>query len=221
MNPTKELSKLILQRLYDHSPDHVFTVAISGIDASGKGHVAERLESELTAKGLRVANLNVDPWQNPIPIRLRDENAAENFYQNVFRWDDVFEQLIIPLRRTGNVHVATQLIFSHADEYFDFTFDFQNIDILLIDAIFLFQQRFLKHYDLKLWIDCSFETGLKRAINRNVERLSNEKLTEDYQTYYYPAQRYHFQKDNPRQLSHLIYCNDKLLGTVGHVTVNF
>jgi uridine kinase len=219
MDSIKEFSKLIRQKFYAHTVDHVFTVAISGIDASGKGYVAKRLETELTAKGLKVANINIDPWQNPIPIRLKKENAAENFYQNVFRWDDVFEQLIIPLRRTRSVHLATQLIFSHADEYFDFTFDFGSIDILLVDAIFLFQQRFLKHYDFNVWIDCSFETGLKRAIKRNVERLSKEKLLDDYQTYYYPAQRYHFQKDNPRQLSNVIYCNDKLLGTVGQVTV--
>jgi len=219
MNQIKELSKLIFQKFYDHTRDHVFTVAVSGIDASGKGYVATRLESELTAKGLRIANINIDPWQNPIPIRLRAENATENFYQNVFRWDDVFEQLIIPLRRKRSVYLATQLIFSHADEYFNFAYDFREIDILLVEAIFLFQQKFLKYYDLNVWIDCSFETGLKRAIKRNVERLSKEKLIEDYQTYYYPAQRYHFQKDNPKQLTNLIYCNDKLLGTVGQVTV--
>jgi uridine kinase len=219
MDPIKEFSKLILQRFYDHTPDHVFTVAISGIDASGKGFVAKHLETELIAKGLRVANINIDPWQNPIAIRLKKENAAENFYQNVFRWDDVFEQLIIPLRRTGTTQFATRLIFSHVDEYFDFAYDFRNIDILLVDAIFLFQQKFLKHYDLNVWIDCSFETGLKRALKRNAERLGKQKLREDYQTYYYPAQRYHFAKDKPKQFSNMIYCNDKLLGTVGQVTV--
>ena len=220
MDSITNFTKLILQRFYDFSNDHAFTVAISGIDASGKGYVAKRLEAELTAKGLRVANINVDPWQNPIPIRLKKENAAENFYRNVFRWDDVFEQLIIPLRTTRSIHLASQLLFSHADEYFDFTYDFRHIDILLLDAIFLFQQKFLIHYDLNVWIDCSFETGLIRAVKRNVERLSKQRLIEDYQTYYYPAQRYHFKKDSPRDLSHLIYCNDELLGTVAHVTIN-
>ena len=221
MDPIKELSKLILQRFYDHSPDHVFTVAISGIDASGKGYVAKRLEDELTGKGLRVANINIDPWQNPIPIRLKKENAAENFYHNVFRWDDVFEKLIIPLREVRTIHLTTQLISTHADEYFDFEFDFRNIDILLIEGIFLFQRKLLAHYDLTVWIECSFETGLQRAIKRNVERSSRQKLIEDYQTYYYPAQHYHFREDNPKHLSNIIYCNDQLLGTVGQVTVNF
>lgn len=221
MDLKKKFSKLVLQKFYDHTADHVFTVAFSGIDASGKGYIAKRLENELTGKGLRVANINIDPWQNPIPIRLKKENPAENFYQNVFRWDDVFQQLIIPLRKAGTVHLAARLIYTHADEYFNFEFDFENIDILLVEGIFLFQQKLLMHYDLTVWIECSFETGLKRALRRNVERLSKEKLIEDYQTYYYPAQRYHFQKDSPRQLSDIIYCNDQLLGTVGQVTVNF
>jgi uridine kinase len=221
MDPIKKFSKLILKKFYDHTADHVFTVAISGIDASGKGYVAKRLESELTGRGLRVANINIDPWQNPIPVRLKQENSAENFYQNAFRWDDVFEQMIIPLRKLRTLNLATRLIRTHADEYFDFEFDFENIDILIVESIFLFQQQYLKHYDLRVWIDCTFETGIKRAIKRNVEQLSKERLREDYQTYYYPAQRYHFKKDNPKLLSHFIYCNDQLLGTVGHVTINF
>jgi uridine kinase len=112
--------------------------------------------------------------------------------------------LIIPLRKARSIHLATRLICSHADEYFDFVFDFRNTDILLVEAIFLFQEKLLTHYD-NVWIDCSFETGLKRAIKRNVERLSEQKLMEDYQAYYYTAQRYHFTKDDPRHLSDLIF----------------
>ena len=220
MDPTNNLSKIILKRFYDHTHDHVFTVAISGIDASGKGYVAKRLESELTRKGLKVANINVDPWQNPIPIRLNKENPAENFYETGFRWDDMFEKLIIPLRKCKSIQLTSRLIFSHADEYFDHQFSYRNIDILLLEGIFLFQEQFLGLYDFKIWIDCSFETGLRRAIRRNIEKLSDERLVEDYETYYYPAQRYHFEKDNPKSLSDIIFCNDQLIGSVGQVTMN-
>ena len=219
-DPIKKLSEIVIKKFYDHTHDHVFTVAISGIDASGKGYVAKRLEGELTRKGLNVANINVDPWQNPIPIRLNTENPAENFYQNGFRWGDMFEQLIIPLRKDKSIQLTSKLIFSHADEYFDHQFSYQNIDILLLEGIFLFQKRFLERYDLKIWIDCSFETGLKRAMRRNIEKLSEERLVKDYETYYYPARRYHFEKDNPKSLSNIIYCNDQLIGSVGQVTIN-
>ena len=220
MDLIKKLSEIILQKFYAHTHDHVFTVAISGIDASGKGYVAKCLEGELMREGLNVANINIDPWQNPIPIRLKKENPAENFYKNSFRWDDMFEKLIIPLRKDKSIQLTSRLIFSHADEYFDHQFSYRNIDILLLEGIFLFQEQFLERYDFKIWIDCSFETGLQRATRRNIEKLSIERLVEDYETYYYPAQRYHFEKDNPKSLSDIIYCNDQLIGSVGQVTIN-
>src|SRR6266581_4034557 len=122
MDPIKQLSKTILEKYYAHIADHIFTVAISGIDASGKGYITKLLEDELRSNGLKIASINLDPWQNPISVRLQKENAAENFYQNVFRWNDMFDQLIIPLRRNGSIQLSSRLINTHADEYYDFNF---------------------------------------------------------------------------------------------------
>jgi uridine kinase len=49
---------------------------------------------------------------------------------------------------------------------------------------------------------------LKRAIKRNIEKLSQEALIEDYNTYYYPAQRLHIESDNPRQSADIVFNND-------------
>ena len=212
MDSIKELFKIISHKFYDHTADHVFTVAISGIDASGKGYITKLLEDELRNYGLKVANINLDPWQNPIPVRLQKLNAAENFYNRVFRWDDVFKELIIPLRKTGSIYHTATLIRTDADRYYHFTFDHTEIDVLLIEAIFLFQEKYLDYYDFKVWIDCSFETGLKRAIQCNVEKLDKEQLIQDYNTYYYPAQRYHFERDDPKAHAGFIYYNDDLFG---------
>src|SRR6266498_1517390 len=217
MDSIKELSKIINQKFYAHNADHVFTVAISGIDASGKGYVTKLLEDDLRSYGLKVASINLDPWQNPIPVRLQKVNAGENFYKNVFRWNDVFKELIIPLRKTGSIYHAARLIRTDADQYYHFTFDYKEIDVLLIEAIFLFQEKYLDYYDFKVWIECSFETGLKRAIQRNVEKLEAEQLIQDNNTYYYPAQRYHFEKDDPKAHADFIYFNDDLLGNCTRV----
>ena len=75
MDSINDLSKLIIHTFYAHSADHVFTVAISGIDASGKGYVAKLLEDELRMQGLRVATIHLDPWQNPITVRLQRETT--------------------------------------------------------------------------------------------------------------------------------------------------
>ena len=218
MSYISELADNIIEKLKIHSSTNTFTVGISGIDASGKGYITGFLQKELEKRNYKVANINVDPWQNPIPIRLQKEDPAENFYKNVFRWDNFFSQLIVPLRTSRHIYLQTTLIRTDGDFYYSFIYDFNDIDILLIEGIFLFKQELLNYYDWKIWIDCSFETGIYRAIERNSEKLSREQLIHDYNTYYYPAQIYHFQRDDPKDVSNIIYCNDELLGTVGQLT---
>ena len=218
MSYISELADNIIEKFKIHSSTNTFTVGISGIDASGKGYITGFLQKELEKRNYKVANINVDPWQNPIPIRLQKEDPAENFYKNVFRWDNFFKQLIVPLRTNRHIYLQTSLIRTDGDFYYSFIYDFNDIDILLIEGIFLFKQELLNYYDWKIWIDCSFETGIYRAIERNSEKLSREQLIHDYNTYYYPAQIYHFQRDDPKDVSNIIYCNDELLGTVGQLT---
>ena len=219
-NTVKKLSEIVLAKYHSHREQDRFTVAISGIDASGKGFVSNLLQKELESQNLKIANINIDPWQNPLPVRLQKENPVENFYENVFRWDDFFTQLITPLKTGGSIYLETTLIRTDADEYYPYTYEMSGIDVLLIEGIFLFKKALRNYYDLKIWIDCSFETGLGRATARNIENLSEEKLVNDYNTYYYPSQRHHLQFDEPRKFCDIIYCNDKLLGTVGQLTLN-
>lgn len=202
------LADKIVERYKQHSASTLFTVAISGIDASGKGYIAKLLQDELKKRNFNVANINIDPWQNPIPVRLRKENAAENVHENIFRWSDFFEQLIFPLQKEKSIDLETTGIRSDADIYYPLVYNYRNIDILLVEGILLFKKKYLSHYDYKIWVDCSFETGLQRAIKRNVEKLNEERLRHDYHTFYYPAQRLHFERDNPKENADTIFIND-------------
>ena len=206
-----ELADKVAEQNKKHSTSAVFTVAISGIDASGKGYIARLLQQELEKRNYKVTNINIDPWQNPIPIRLGKENAAENVYENIFRWNDFFEQLIFPLQQNKSIYLETKGIHSDADIYYPLIYDHKNIEILLIEGILLFKKKHLSYYDYKIWIDCSFETGLQRAINRNVEKLDEARLIHDYHTFYYPAQRLHFEKDNPVAAADIIFDNNNQL----------
>lgn len=211
MDSIFNLCNEIIQKHHDHVAPTVFTVAVSGIDASGKGHISKLLQEELENCGYNVANINVDPWQNPLPVRLKKEHAAKNFYDNVFRWDDFFNQLIIPLQQNGEILLDTKGIRSDADVYYPILYDYRNLDIILVEGILLLQKKFLSLFDYKIWIDCSFETGLQRAIQRNVEKLDEERLKKDYEMYYYAAQRLHLERDVPRQYADSIFNNDPLL----------
>ena len=203
----RELCDRMLSARNGHAGDKPFTVAISGIDASGKGYVTGLLEEELKQRGFRVANINLDPWQNPTTVRLDKNNPAENFYEKVFRWDEVFEQLILPLKSSGSIHLEARLIRNDGDEGYPHTYQFEKIQFLLLDAILLLQEEYIPLYDYKVWIECSFEQGLKRALKRNQERLDEADIIRDYETYYYPAQRLHFDKDYPKAKADFIFDN--------------
>jgi uridine kinase len=213
MNPVHELTEKITERYKQHSSSAAFTVAISGIDASGKGCITKLLQEELENRGYKAANINIDPWQNPIPVRLKKENAAENVYENIFRWNDFFEQLLFPLKKNKSIYLEMQGIQSDADIYYPLIYDYKDIDILLIEGILLFKKKHLCYYDYKIWIECTFETGLKRAIKRNVEKLDEERLIQDYHTFYYPAQRLHFERDCPVAAADIIYDNNLTTST--------
>jgi uridine kinase len=208
-NKMQMLAAAVIERFQAQQGCRCFTVAVSGIDASGKGYISSRLQQLLTMHGLNVALVNIDPWQNPLPVRLKKDNAALNFYENVFRWDELFEQLIFPLQRDKTINLHTNGISTHADEYYPLAYDFKHVDILLLEGIFLLKKQYLIHYDLTAWIDCSFETGLQRALDRNAEKLGEVNLVNDYQTIYYPAQQHHFQKDGPKQNADLIIDNNQ------------
>jgi len=208
MDSIHDLKEELVAQFKLHTPATAFTVAISGIDASGKGYVGNLLQEQLEKDGYKVANINIDPWQNPLPVRLQKEKPAENVYENMFTWNDFFKHLIIPLQKNKSIYLETEVIHTHSDEYFPLIYDFNNINFLLIEGILLFKKKYLLYYDYKIWVDCSFETGLKRAIKRNVEKLDEEKLIEAYNMFYYPAQTIHLIKDNPLVISDVIFDND-------------
>ena len=57
----------------------------------------------------------------------------------------------------------------------------------------------------------SSETALERALQRGQEGLSPAETIRAHKTIYFPAQRLHFARDNPRAVADMILCNDPRL----------
>jgi uridine kinase len=173
-------------------------VGISGIDGAGKGYLAGRLHARLAQAGLRVATLNVDGWLNLPAVRFAPVRPAEHFYDHALRLDAMFADLVLPLRRTR----AIRLVAPHADEtataYRDRRYEFRDIDVVLVEGIFVFKRAYRSHFDLAVWLDCTFETALERALLRAQEGLPPAETRRAYETIYFPAQRLHLERDDPR-----------------------
>ena len=202
----------IVRRRQQTPAERALLVAISGIDSSGKGYCSELLNRALLELRFNTALIHADGWLNLPGVRFGKENLAQHFYDHAFRFDKMFESLVLPLRDRRSVSLTFDFTEETATAYRPKRVEFNNVDIVLLECIFLFKRQLLSHYDFSIWIDCSFETALRRAIARGQEGLGRDATILAYETIYFPAQRIHLAIDRPREAASCIFNNDDSSG---------
>ena len=183
-------------------------VAITGIDGCGKGYVAAQLLKQLAAQGVCAAIIGVDGWLNLPYVRFTKSNRAEHFYLHAIRFEEMFGQLVLPLRDRRSIRLEADFAEETGSEYRKHTYDFEELDVILLEGIYLLKRSFQEYYDLSIWIECSFQTALERALARSQEGLTPEATVEAYRSIYFPAQEIHFRRDDPRNAATLTVNND-------------
>lgn len=203
----QELIETITSKRGDIPADKSMLVAVSGIDGSGKGYITNKLVAALNRQGVRAVSINIDPWLTLPEQRFNAENPGEYFYHHAFVFEDLFQQLVLPLQQQRSLYLETTLTGQFGTPFTQ-VYDFQDVDVIVLEGIFLLKRSLIPYYDFKVWIECSFETALKRALQRNQENLSPEEIIRDYDTIYFAAQKFHFAVDSPKLKADYIYPND-------------
>ena len=195
--------------------ERALLVGISGIDASGKGFVTQRVADSLSAKtaaisdpGNNLAVVGADGWLNLPHTRFNQESPGEHFYEHAFRFDEMFETLILPLRQNREIDLCMDYTEETANDYRPHRYQFCEIDIILVEGIFLLKRALRHHFDLTCWVDCSFETALVRAVKRCQEGLPPQETVRAFQMIYFPAQQIHFERDAPQANADFILPNE-------------
>jgi uridine kinase len=186
--------------------EHALLAGISGIDASGKGYITQQLAERLSPL-LNVAVICVDGWLNLPHVRFSNVDPGRHFYHHALRLDEMFDRLVLPLKRDRRIDLTYDHTDETASEYRRERVLFDDIDVILLEGVFLFQPRFLQYFDLTVWIECSFETALERAISRSQEGLSPGETIQAYEGIYFPAQRLYLDIDDPQYSADLIIVN--------------
>jgi uridine kinase len=127
----------------------------------------------------------------------------------------MFARLILPLKQRRSIRVAADLVEETATTYHQHIYAFHDVDVIVLEGIYLLKRAFRSHYDLALWVDCSFETALIRALRRGQEGLPPDETLCAYQTISFPAQYLHFALDDPRAAADAILDNDFPLADSG------
>ncbi len=186
-------------------------VALTGIDGCGKGFVASRLGSALEAEGLRAGVIGIDGWLNLPRARFSARRPAEHFYRHAIRFEELFSQLVFPLRERRSIRLEADLAEETATDYRRHVWEYADLDLILLEGIYLLKRAFQGLYDLSIWIDCTRATALERARARAQEGLSPAETERVYRTVYFPAQAIHMKRDRPRRAASRILANDAQL----------
>jgi uridine kinase len=154
------------------------------------------------------ASINVDGWLSLPHVRFSRINPAEHFDEHAIRLEALFDQLVLPLRKRRSIELVSDFAEETATQYRKHMYRFADVDVIVLEGIYLFKRAYRPHFDVALWVDCTFDTALERAVARAQEGLSPKDTIAAYETIYFPAQRLHFRRDDPRASANLLIPND-------------
>jgi uridine kinase len=147
---------------------HSVRVAIDGIDGAGKTTIADDLVAPVQRQGRRVIRASVDSFHNPRAIRYwRGRHSPEGYFRDSFNHDALIENLLQPLGPDGSRQYRTTV--------FDYKTDSPVVapllrshdqHILLFDGVFLLRPELLRFWDLRIFLDVTFEEAMARCSQR-------------------------------------------------------
>jgi len=184
-----------------------FLVGVSGIDGSGKGYLTKEIVSRLLRSGVRAVAINVDGWLNLPEVRFSRERPAERFYEKALRLDEMFAKLVLPLKSQRSIRLDADYTEETAMSYRPHVYEYHAVEIIVLEGIYLFKREYQEYFDVRIWIDCSVETALARAIARAQEGLPPAETVSAYRKIYFPAQEIHFVRDDPRRSADIVLNN--------------
>src|SRR5258705_386553 len=87
------------------------------------------------------------------------------------RSHELFAQLLLPLRERRSIVLDADFAAETATAFVKHRYAFDDVDVVLVEGVYLLKRDLRAHYDVSAWIDCSFETALERALARGQEGL--------------------------------------------------
>ena len=183
-------------------------VAISGIEGGGKRALTEKVAAALTLEGISVAIVHCDDWEAAESVRFNVMSSPEEYYLHAYRFDEMIEQLILPLKLFGSIKTSVTLedvLNPRTVEY-----DFQDIDIILIEGVYLLQEAYLDLYDYTCWVESDYDAAFTRLKGQvNIEQ-SQEALVNLFELLIKPAGQYHTYTDDPQGRANSIYIEQEI-----------
>jgi uridine kinase len=220
MNDRQSLLEQLAHAIAAVRRPHPVRVAIDGVDAAGKTSLADELVRPLQGRGCPVIRASLDSFHQPRGVRhRRGALSPEGYYYDSFDYPAVKSLLLDPLGPGGTLCYQTALFDGRADAAVSSPVRTAELhSILLLDGVFLFRPELEACWDLRIWVEVTFEVMLGRVIRRDARLFGGEAaVRERYEQRYIPGQRLYLEQCRPREQAHLVVDNNDPLHPALHV----
>jgi len=180
-----QIGSLVHERAVTGRPTRV---AVEGITASGKTTWAADLVAALEAGGRPATHVSMDGFHHPAAHRRRQgPMSADGYYEDAYDLPALRRCLLDPLGPGGDRSMRTAVIDLASDRPVDPSQVLVAPNgVVVVDGSFLARPEVADGWDVRVWLEVSFEVALTRGVARDAELLGGEAAARSAFT-----QRYH------------------------------
>ncbi len=184
-------------------------IAINGIEGTGKTVFAEKLTEYLNSEKLNAIQVSIDGFHFNKEVRYKQgRDSAKGYYEDSY--DELaFVEKVLKSSQSEfpNYTIATHDL--ETDEYLNLEPKYlENDTVLITDGAYLFKPNYKNHWDLKIYLKTSFETAMKRGIERDKNSLGGiEQTKEKYQKRYHKSSKMYLTENEPEKIADIIIDN--------------
>lgn len=182
-------------------------VGISGIEASGKSTIADELADGISTSGHDVIMIRGDEFSTAKAIRNKNPDTVRGYLEDAYDYSNLSSRVMVPLRSAEVTEISYVSTDPETDESVVSKPRVPGRAIVIVEGVPLFRGLMRDQFDLRIWVEASFDESLRRAKvrPRDVSYYGTaEAIASRYESRFHPAQRVHLRDDRPQLTSHVI-----------------
>lgn len=191
---------------------HPVRVAIDGCSAAGKTTLADELARVLEDRTERpVIRVGIDYFKRAVELRTAyPQGSPESYYLDYWDYPAIRERLLVPLGPGGSRRYRTAIMDLPARAAVDSPVLLAPDDAVLIaDGAFLQRPELDPYWDLRVYVDVSFDVVLRRGIARDQQWTGSAAEAErQYRTKYIPGERRYVDEVRPADRAQVVVGNE-------------
>ncbi|MGY4768304.1 uridine kinase [Kribbella sp. CWNU-51] len=191
---------------------HPIRVAIDGCSAAGKTTLADELAQVLRDRTDReIIRAGIDYFKRAAALRTAYPiDSPEGYYLDTWDNDAIRDRLLVPLGPGGDRRYTTGIMHPGAQKALESPIETAGDDaVLLADGAFLQRPELDAYWDLRVYVDVSFDVVLRRGTERDQQWMTSAAAAEQrYLSKYIPGERLYVDQISPRDRAQVVVGNE-------------